>query len=61
MKLNSINITTGLLLTAGLISIAWWLAKDPVDKLVATQPGLDNRGARAVIPDILPERLPPQK
>ncbi len=52
MKLNSINITTGLLLAAGLISIAWWLAKDPVDKLVATQPGLDNRGARAVIPDI---------
>jgi len=52
VKLNSINITTVLLLAAGLISIAWWLAKDPVDSLVATQPGLDNRGAKAVVPDI---------
>lgn len=37
---------------AGVISISWWLGKDPVEELVTTQPGLDNRGAKAVIPDI---------
>ena len=36
-----------------MLSIAWWLAKDPVDDFVTTQPGLDNRGAKAVVPDIL--------
>ena len=41
-----------MLVVAGLISIAWWLARDPVADLVATQPGLDNRGAKAVVPDI---------
>ena len=41
-----------MLVAAGLISIAWWLARDPVADLVATQPGLDNRGAKAVVPDI---------
>lgn len=43
---------TGLLVLAGLLSIAWWLAKDPVDDFVTTEPGLDNRGAKAVVPDI---------
>lgn len=52
MKLNTVNISTGLLVLAGLISISWWLGFDPVDELVTTQPGLDNRGAKAVIPDI---------
>jgi len=45
-------MTTGFLLLAGLLSIAWWMSKDPVDSFVSTQPGLDNRGAKAVIPDI---------
>lgn len=52
MKLNSVHITTLLLVAAGLISIAWWLSKDPVDGFVTTEPGLDNRGAKAVVPDI---------
>jgi outer membrane protein assembly factor BamB len=52
LKLNSANIVTGLLVLAGLVSIAWWLAKDPVDEFVTTEPGLDNRGAKAVVPDI---------
>jgi outer membrane protein assembly factor BamB len=52
LKFNHINIATSLLVLAGLISISWWLGHDPVDKLVSTQPGLDNRGAKAVVPDI---------
>ena len=52
MKFNHINIATSLLVLAGLISISWWLGYDPVDELETTQPGLDNRGAKAVVPDI---------
>lgn len=52
MKFNTINISTGLLVLAGVISISWWLGYDPVNELVTTEPGLDNRGAKAVIPDI---------
>ncbi len=52
MKLNTINISTALLVLAGLISLSWWLGFDPVNELVTTQPGLDNRGAKAVVPDI---------
>ncbi|MEN8155467.1 MAG: PQQ-binding-like beta-propeller repeat protein [Bacteroidota bacterium] len=52
MRLNSANITTGILALAGALSIAWWLAKDPVAGFITTQPGLDNRGAKAVVPDI---------
>ena len=52
LGLNTSNIVTGLLVLAGVISIGWWLAKDPVDELVTTQPGLDNRGANAVVADI---------
>ena len=52
MRLNTSNIVTVLLVLASLISIGWWLAKDPVDELVTTQPGLDNRGANAVVADI---------
>ncbi len=37
---------------AGSLSIAWWLARDPVEEFVTTEPGLDNRGAGAVIADI---------
>lgn len=52
MKLNTANIVTFLLVLAGLISIGWWLAKDPVDELTTTEPGLDNRGEGGVIADI---------
>ena len=52
VKVNSTNMVTGLLVLAGVLSIGWWLAKDPVDELVTTQPGLDNRGANTVVADI---------
>ncbi|MCK4881019.1 MAG: PQQ-binding-like beta-propeller repeat protein, partial [Bacteroidales bacterium] len=52
MKLNRINIITVLLVVAGVISLGWWLARDPVREFVTTQPGLDNRGEGAVVADI---------
>lgn len=52
MKLNSPNNITAVLALAGFLSIAWWLARDPVEEFVSTEPGLDNRGAGAVIADI---------
>lgn len=52
MRVNAPNIVTGSLVLAGLISLGWWLASDPVDDFVTTQPGLDNRGASRVIADI---------
>ena len=52
MRLNSANIATGLLVLAGMGSIGWWLAKDPVDDFVTTEPGLDNRGSGTVVADI---------
>jgi len=50
--LDRINIVTALLVAAGLISLGWWLAKDPVRDFVTSEPGLDNRGKGAVVPDI---------
>lgn len=32
------------LVLAGLLSIAWWITKDPVKDLVVSIPGMDNRG-----------------
>lgn len=52
MRLDRINIVTALLVAAGLISLGWWLAKDPVRDFVTSEPGLDNRGKGAVVPDI---------
>jgi len=52
MRIDRGNIVSGLLVLAGLISIGWWLVKDPVKELVTTQPGLDNRGANTVVADI---------
>jgi outer membrane protein assembly factor BamB len=52
MKLNPVNITTALLLLAGLISIGWWLSRDPVREFVTSEPGLDNRGEGGVVADI---------
>jgi outer membrane protein assembly factor BamB len=52
VKISTSNIITGLLLLAGLVSLGWWLAKDPVHDFVTTQPGLDNRGEGGVVADI---------
>jgi len=52
LRLNSVNFATGLLVLAGVVSIGWWLAKDPVDDFVTTEPGLDNRGSGSVVADI---------
>lgn len=52
MRLETSNIATGLLILAGVLSIGWWLARDPVDEFVTTQPGLDNRGVGGVVADI---------
>jgi len=52
LRISTSNIATGLLVLTGLVSIGWWLAKDPVDEFVTTQPGLDNRGAQGVVADI---------
>jgi len=52
VRLDRINIVTALLVAAGLISLGWWLAKDPVRDFVTSEPGLDNRGKGAVVPDI---------
>ena len=41
-----------MLVLAGMGSIGWWLAKDPVDDFVTTEPGLDNRGSGTVVADI---------
>ncbi len=43
---------TGLLVLAGVLSLGWWLARDPVREFVTLQPGLDNRGEGAVVADI---------
>ncbi len=45
-------MVTILLVLAGVISLGWWLATDPVSDFVTTQPGLDNRGEGGVVADI---------
>ena len=45
IRLNTTNLVTIVLLLAGLVSLGWWLAKDPVADFVTAEPGLDNRGA----------------
>ena len=52
MKLDSIHMVTALLVLAGLLSLGWWLARDPVREFVTSEPGLDNRGEGAVVADI---------
>jgi outer membrane protein assembly factor BamB len=52
MKLKPVNMTTSFLVLAGLISIGWWLSKDPVKEFVTSEPGLDNRGEGGVVADI---------
>jgi len=50
--MNRVNGVTALLVLAGVLSIAWWLAADPVEEFVTTEPGLDNRGEGGVVADI---------
>ncbi len=45
-------MVTALLVLAGLSSLGWWLAKDPVNDFVTSEPGLDNRGEGGVVADI---------
>lgn len=45
-------MVTALLVLAGVLSLGWWLARDPVSDLVTSQPGLDNRGEGGVVADI---------
>ena len=52
MKFTPVHTLTFLLILAGTLSIAWWMARDPVADFVTSEPGLDNRGEGAVIPDI---------
>lgn len=45
-------MVTGTLVLAGLISIGWWLSKDPVAEFVTSEPGLDNRGEKVAVADV---------
>ncbi|MDF1576334.1 MAG: PQQ-binding-like beta-propeller repeat protein [Bacteroidales bacterium] len=51
-RLSHVTRVSLLLVLAGVISLGWWLARDPVRDLVTTQPGLDNRGEGVVVADI---------
>ena len=44
MKLQPHILIPYLLVIAGILSIAWWITKDPVKDLVESVPGMDNRG-----------------
>ena len=52
IRLDTADIVTVLLVLAGLLSIGWWLARDPVGDLVTTEPGLDNREEGGVVASI---------
>lgn len=52
MKINASYLLTIFLVLAGLLSLGWWLASDPVSEFVTTEPGLDNRGEGGVVADI---------
>jgi outer membrane protein assembly factor BamB len=45
-------MVTVLLVLAGVLSLGWWLAHDPVNDFVTAEPGLDNRGEGRVVADI---------
>ncbi len=45
---NIPNLVTGILVLAGIVSLGWWLAKDPVEGFTTSEPGADNRGENAV-------------
>ena len=50
-------MVTGLLVLAGVLSLGWWLARDPVGDFITSQPGLDNRGEGGVVSDSLKSNL----
>jgi outer membrane protein assembly factor BamB len=52
LKLTTPNIVTAILVLSAVLSVGWWLAKDPVREFETTQPGLDNRGEGGVVADI---------
>jgi len=52
LNLNRVNLVTVFLVLAGVISLGWWLARDPVREFITTEPGLDNRGEGGVVADI---------
>jgi outer membrane protein assembly factor BamB len=52
LKWDQVNLVTGALVLAGLLSLGWWLTRDPVSDFVTTEPGLDNRGEGGVVADI---------
>jgi outer membrane protein assembly factor BamB len=41
-------MVTGVLALAGVVSLGWWLARDPVEGFTTSEPGEDNRGENAV-------------
>jgi len=44
MKIPSPNIITFSLVLVAIVSVAWWMGKDPVKDFTTSEPGLDNRG-----------------
>ena len=52
VRLKPEHIISSLLVLAGLVSIGWWLTRDPVREFVTSEPGLDNRGEGGVVADI---------
>ncbi len=52
MRFDTSNIAVGLLVLTGVVSLGWWMVRDPVSEFVTSEPGMDNRGAGAVIADI---------
>ncbi len=44
MRLKPLHIIPVLLIGLALISIVWWIGKDPVKGLAISEPGMDNRG-----------------
>jgi outer membrane protein assembly factor BamB len=50
--MDGARMVTVLLAAAGILSIGWWLAKDPVADFVTSEPGLDNRGAKGAVANI---------
>ncbi len=44
MKFRPYTWIPYLLIVAGIVSIAWWITKDPARDLAISVPGMDNRG-----------------
>jgi outer membrane protein assembly factor BamB len=44
MKIKQSNIILYSFILLGIVSLSWWMGKDPVSELTTSEPGLDNRG-----------------